>query len=143
MRRSLGVGFVLLLAVLLLNPSGAEAQTTGRARPTVGQNFPNPFNPTTKIPLTLPPEMFEGGKSVTVSMRITNMLLQHVAVPMALDHVEGNVRVTNLKYYEPGTHIAYWDGTDRNGDKVGSGYYLLHVEVNGERLEPKRLVVTK
>ena len=143
MRRSLGVGFVLLLAVLLLNPSGAEAQTTGRARPTVGQNYPNPFNPTTRIPLTLPAELFEGGKPVTVSMRITNMLLQPVAVPVALGHPEGNVRVTNLKYYEPGTHIMYWDGTDRDGRKVGSAMYLLHVEVNGERLTPIRLVVTK
>src|SRR5688572_24064995 len=117
MRRSLGVVFVLLLAVLLLTPSGAEAQTSGgRAKATVGQNYPNPFNPTTRIPLTLPPELFEGGKTVTVSMRITNYLLQPVAVPMALGHSEGNVRVTNLKYWEPGTHLAYWDGTDR---KIG------------------------
>jgi hypothetical protein len=142
MRRSLGVVFVLLLAVLLLTPNGAEAQV-GRAKPTVGQNYPNPFNPTTRIPLNLPAEMFEGGKSVTVSMRITNVLLQPVAIPMALTHPEGNVRVDNLKYYEPGTHIAYWDGTDRNGDKVGSGIYLLHVVVNGERLTPKQMVVTK
>ena len=143
MRRSLGVVFVLLLAVLLLRPSDAEAQTSGRAKPTVGQNYPNPFNPVTRIPLTLPPELFEGGKPVTVSMRITNVLLQHVAVPMALGHPEGNVRVTNLKYYEPGTHVMYWDGTDRNGNKVGSGIYMLETVVNGERLTPKQLVVTK
>ena len=143
MRRSLGVVFVLLLAVLLLAPSGAEAQTGGRAKPTVGQNYPNPFNPTTRIPLTLPEALFEGGKSVTVSMRIMNPLLQLVAIPMALGHPEGNVRVTNLKYSTPGTHVAYWDGTDRNGNKVGSGMYLLEVVVNGERLTPIKLVVTK
>ena len=144
MRRSLGVVFVLLLAALLLTPSGAEAQQTNeRARPRVGQNYPNPFNPETRIPILLPEWMFEGGKSVVVSMRILNIALQLVAVPMALDHPEGNVRVSNLQYWAPGEHIAYWDGTDRNGNKVGSGTYLLEIVVNGERLTPKKLVVTK
>ncbi|HUF51691.1 MAG TPA: hypothetical protein VMN60_12770 [Longimicrobiales bacterium] len=144
MRRSLGVGVVLLLAAaLLLMPTRAEAQQQGRAKPQIGQNYPNPFNPTTRIPIVLPEWMFEGGKSVTVSMRIVNAALQLVAVPMALEHTEGNARVADLKYWTPGAHVAYWDGTDRNGNKVGSGIYWLVWFVNGERQQPIKMTVTK
>jgi flagellar hook assembly protein FlgD len=72
------------------------------------------------------------------------VLQQLVAIPTALNHPEGNgVRVENLRYTAPGLHVAFWDGTDRDGRKVGSAVYFVQLEVNGRAAPPKRMVVTK
>jgi hypothetical protein len=141
MRRGIGVGVVLLLA-LGLNPTMLFGQDRRRPRVQLGQNYPNPFNPTTTIPFTLLPELFESGRPVVVTIRIYNALQQLVAIPRALDHpTAGDVK--GLEYTAPGDYEAYWDGTDRNGRKVASGVYYVRVEVNGERAPPKKMVVAK
>jgi hypothetical protein len=144
MRRGIGVGVVLLLALGLL-PATILGQEPGRRpRAQMGQNYPNPFNPTTTIPMTLPAEMFENGETVVVSIRIYNPLQQLVAVPKALNHpTKGDAEVLNLEYTAPGEYFAYWDGTSRDGRKVASGVYYMRWEVNGERYPPKKMVVAK
>jgi len=142
MRRGIGVGVVLLLA-LGLYPTMLFGQDQRRPRVQLGQNYPNPFNPTTTIPFLLPPELFESGKAV-VTIRIYNALQQLVAVPKALDHpTAGDALVENLEYTTPGDYEAYWDGTDKNGRKVASGVYYMRLEVNGERAPPRKMVVAK
>jgi len=144
MRRGIGVGVVLLLALGLL-PTTVWGQSPGR-RPRVqlGQNYPNPFNPTTTIPFTLPEELFESGKPVVVTIRIYNALQQLVAIPLARYHPSaGDALVENLEYTTPGDYEAYWDGTDKNGRKVASGVYYMRLEVNGERAPPRKMVVAK
>ncbi|HSJ10815.1 MAG TPA: hypothetical protein VK928_12905 [Longimicrobiales bacterium] len=143
MRRMIGVGVVLLLLALLI-PASAEAQSRGSREPKfqLGLSYPNPFNPETKIPFTLLPELFEQGRPVVVSMRIRNILGQLVAIPAALDHPDGNgVKVDNLVYTTAGPKEAYWDGYDRFGRKVASAMYLLELVVNGERAPPQKLMV--
>jgi hypothetical protein len=146
MRRWFGVGIVLLI-LASLSPDGAAAQGTTKRDPgsrVRRGNYPNPFNPVTKIPFELYEEDFPNGKPAVVSITIYNMLAQPVAVPTAMDHPQGNAAlVENLMYTEPGLKETFWDGTDRTKRKVASGVYYYIVVVNGVRSPPKRMVVTK
>lgn len=139
MRRRLLNG-VIFLAILAGIPTLASAQDPGSdASPRNSdsgfellQNYPNPFNPTTRIPFTLSQELFETSQdgSVTVTMRIFNVLQQLVASPTALGHPDGNgVLVEGLTYYTPGQKEAFWDGRDTDGRQVASGMYYLQMIV--------------
>jgi hypothetical protein len=146
MRRSAGVGVVLLLGLgMFATPTMAQSSSSTRDRGfQLQQNFPNPFNPETTIPFDLFPAMFESGKPVVVTIRIFNVLHQPVAIPTALNHPAGNgTAVENLEYASPGTHLAYWNGLDRDGRKVASGLYYVLLEVNGRRATPIKITVAK
>jgi hypothetical protein len=142
MRRTLGVGVVLLLAALFM-PSDVSAQQSSDQRANrLRQNYPNPFNPTTRIPFDLYEEDLVRGKAV-VSIRIKDILGRLVANPAAMNHPDGDVQVEELEYTTSGSKEAYWNGLDRYGRKVASGIYLLELIVNGERAPPKKIVVAK
>jgi ABC-type dipeptide/oligopeptide/nickel transport system permease subunit len=144
MRRVLGVGFVLLLALGLAPGSLFGQQSPSRDRGfQLNQNYPNPFNPETNLSFELRQQLFETGKPVKVTIRIFNVLQQLVAIPTALQHPLGNVPVEELIYETPGVKEAYWDGTDRNGRKVASGIYYMQLVVNGERPAVRKMVVAK
>ncbi|CAN5688797.1 hypothetical protein BH23GEM9_BH23GEM9_14290 [soil metagenome] len=144
MRRTLGVGVVLLLAILFM-PSDVWGQQSGeRAKSRLGANYPNPFNPETRIPFDLFDEDFVGGRPVVVSIRIRSVMGEVVAIPAALNHPDGNgVEVNNLQYTTPGEKTAYWNGLNRSGRKVASGIYYVELVVNGERAPPRQIVVAK
>ena len=73
----------------------------------LGQNFPNPFNPSTLIPF----EISEGGH---VRLDVFNILGQRV--------------VTLVDEVRPaGLHKAQWDGTDAAGRGVGAGVYIYRL----------------
>jgi hypothetical protein len=141
MRRICGVAVVLLLAFVAFD-SPASAQTTNRERGfQLGQNYPNPFNPETKIPFCLTESLFDEGKPVRVTLEIFTTLMQRVAVPTALNHPGGDgSRVQNLEYPAPACYEAYWDGKDREGNKVASGIYIYQLVVNGRRQMQKMVV---
>jgi hypothetical protein len=147
MRRVFGVTIVLLLALVCL-PADSFAQTGGAGGRDRGfqldANFPNPFNPETKIPFTLGEILFEEGKPVNVTLVIYNTLMQRVAIPVALDTDQGNAaRLENLEYTTPGRKEAHWDGLDRNGNQVASGIYLYQLIVNGVLSPLQRMFVAK
>ena len=75
----------------------------------LAQNFPNPFNPTTRIEYYLP-------MNNTISLTIYNMLGQEI------------VKLVNNKYTVGGSHFIVWNGTDKNGIKVGSGTYVYELK---------------
>ena len=139
MRRMYGVGVVLLLALgMFASPALAQGDP-GRQDRSGGLklNYPNPFNPETRIVFELPPELFESGKPVLVTVRVFNVLSQFVAIPTALNHQAGNrTPIDQLQYTSPGEHIAYWDGLNRDGREVASGRYYVLLEVNGRPLGP-------
>jgi hypothetical protein len=146
MGRFMSVGVVLLLGFgILSTPVSAQSGSGNRDRGfQLEQNFPNPFNPVTRIPFTLREELFEVGKPVVVTVRVYNVLRQLVAVPTALDHPSGNATpVEHLEYATPGRHVAYWDGLDRDGRKVASGIYFVLMWVNGEQGPPRKITVAK
>lgn len=76
----------------------------------LGQNFPNPFNPTTQIGFGLA----EPGR---VRLVVYNLLGQVVR-----DLVD--------EYRMAGAHAVTWDGKDAQGRQVASGIYLYRIEAN-------------
>jgi hypothetical protein len=107
------------------------------------QNYPNPFNPSTRIPFVLEGEIFEGGQSALVSLRVYNVLQQLIAIPTTLDHPDGaGLPVDQLTYAEPGGKLAFWDGKDRNGREVAAGIYYLQLVVNGSS-QVRKMVVSR
>lgn len=75
------------------------------------QNFPNPFNPSTKIKYHVP-------KNGRVNLEIFNLLGQKIKTL-----VDGEV---NSGIYE-----KIWDGKDQQGNFVASGIYIYQLKVKG------------
>ncbi|MGA9364217.1 MAG: FlgD immunoglobulin-like domain containing protein [Bacteroidota bacterium] len=70
-------------------------------------NYPNPFNPGTRISYSIP-------KRGDVAVQIFNALGQQV-------------RALVESYEEAGTHVVEWDGTDDHQQSVSTGVYLCVV----------------
>jgi hypothetical protein len=137
MRRILSV---FLLSGLLGFAPGISAQVPpGDARPTgeresgftLGPNYPNLFNPETRIPFDLHEVLFSSGGTAIVSVRIYNVLQQFVATPTALSHPSGRAPLVDLEYVTPGRYEAYWDGLDQSDRSVASGIYFVQMTING------------
>ncbi len=87
------------------------------------QNFPNPFNPATKIPFRL-------NEPARVSVRIFD--------------VAGKYLHTLLDKFLPvGEHLVDWDGTDESGLAQSSGVYFYRMTVNREFAETQRMVLMR
>jgi hypothetical protein len=73
------------------------------------QNFPNPFNPETRIQFSLP----EGQR-----------------VDLAVYDVHGRLVKELIDYqnYAPGTYTVDWDGTGNDGRKVASGIHFSRMQ---------------
>jgi len=74
------------------------------------QNFPNPFNPTTRIKYELP---------------------EAAEVRLAIYNIQG-VLVNELvnRYHETGTYAVSWSGEDQNGVQLPSGLYFARLITN-------------
>lgn len=93
----------------------------------VGANYPNPFNPSTRIPFVV------GG---AVGGGQTNVVLAVYSVTGA--------RVATLvrEARRPGTYVAYWSGLDDAGRAAASGIYFARLEV-GDATVARKLVLLK
>ena len=78
----------------------------------IKSNYPNPFNPSTKIRFGLPVES-------NVKVTIFNLLGEQV-----MEY--------NLGYLEPGYKSVTWYGKNMNGASVPSGMYFYRVSVGSE-----------
>jgi len=88
----------------------------------LGQNHPNPFNPTTTIEYTLPtPER------VAITIYDANGSL--------VARLDQGLRSS-------GTHKAQWDGKDSKGRAVASGVYFYRLDVSGH-VEPRKMTLLK
>jgi photosystem II stability/assembly factor-like uncharacterized protein len=99
------------------------------------QNFPNPFNPGTKIKFSLPLPRFASGRPskgevVYVRLVIYDVLGKEVAslIPPLRGGQEG---------LSPGTYEVYWDGS-----KYTSGVYFYKLITN-EYTETRKMVLLK
>ncbi len=77
----------------------------------IGHNYPNPFNPTTTIPVDI-------AKEQQVSMIIYNILGQEI-------------RVVKNEVMKPGYYNLQWDGKDNAGKTAASGQYFVRVVTEG------------
>jgi hypothetical protein len=88
----------------------------------LGQNTPNPFNPSTEISFTVT----RGGQG---SLRVYN--------------VKGElVRTLREGLIPAGAHVAVWDGRNEAGLAAGSGVYFYRLEVGAES-RTNRMVLLK
>ena len=74
----------------------------------LGNNYPNPFNPETFIPLELP-------EGTEVTLKIYNLLGEEI-------------RTLHKGYLDTGRHIFKWNGTNQSGQRCPSGVYLYRIE---------------
>ena len=79
----------------------------------LGRNFPNPFNPETTIPVTVPVR-------TDISLVIFDILGRQV-------------KVLQKGEMFPGHHYIKWDGKDRAGNPAASGIYFYQLIVNHSR----------
>ncbi len=150
MKRSLvALVFVLAAGVFMPDVAAAQDQSMRVSRPgmSLGQNFPNPFNPETNIPFSVGDEQqcsANPGKQYRVSLRILNLLPQHVATPVikgGAAGVAGGQPLENL-LLPCGDYVAYWDGKVRGtGRDAASGTYYYILDVDGKQLVKKMIVV--
>lgn len=139
---------VLALSVLVSHDLQAQAPDPAagrpRARGELGQNYPNPFDIDTRIPFAVgaPSECREPGRLHRVTLRVYNILLQLVAVPVlqggggsvADGQPLENVLLPCDKF------VAYWDGKllDTARD-AAAGVYIYQLEIDGRPVDVKRL----
>ena len=87
----------------------------------VYQNFPNPFNPTTTIHYTSPPNL------------VTKILIYDLL---------GNVINSFTRYDNvPGRKYITWNATNYVGQKVSSGIYFFSVETGGMKQTRKMILL--
>jgi hypothetical protein len=73
----------------------------------LGNNYPNPFNPSTQI-------RFEVPKQSRISVDIFSILGKHI-------------KNLTSKIYDPGNYNITWDGTNMKGEQVSSGIYIYRL----------------
>ncbi|HET7040474.1 MAG TPA: hypothetical protein VFI13_00580, partial [Gemmatimonadales bacterium] len=109
-RRILAVCRLVVPFLVGVGPPLAAQETRPPPLPPVavlGENTPNPFFPATLIPFTIRPEECTDGQQPLVSLKVYNVLVQVVAVPVLQSgkgEVLDNVRIPC------GSHVALWDG---------------------------------
>lgn len=117
-----------LTEVILVDRNGRDIPTSVKDNTPVAlrfelyPNYPNPFNPSTKIKYGLP-------KISRVKLTIYNVLGQHV-------------RVFDEGLKPSGFHEMIWDGKDSRGVLVGSGVYFCRFEA-GEFAEVKKMLLVR
>jgi hypothetical protein len=88
----------------------------------LGSNYPNPFNPSTTIPVTVP-------RASSVALRIYSILGEQV-------------RTLHAGPLEAGRHSFAWDGRSDHGGPVSAGMYVVYLSVDGgQRFTGKMLLV--
>ena len=114
-----GGAFVFLNQSAPATAVAAETPTTPSAF-VLGANYPNPFNPATTIPLTVPADAGEG------ALTIYNVLGQPVR------HVWAGSLAA-------GAHRLAWDGRDAQGQPVAAGVYWYRLQV-GDQTRTRKMV---
>jgi hypothetical protein len=118
-----GVSYSLALPAVITAVEGDAGRQTPTARPekfALRQNIPNPFNPETMIPYSLP--------QTEVRLEVYSLSGQ-------------NVRTLVNGIIPAGDHLVRWDGKDNTGRNVASGTYLARLLAGGGVKTVKMLLV--
>jgi len=87
----------------------------------LGQNFPNPFNPSTTIQYSLP----EAGPVSLKVYDIAGQLVRHL-----VDQPQG-----------AGSHQVLWDGLDESSVPTANGVYIYELKAGQYRALRKMLLI--
>jgi hypothetical protein len=79
----------------------------------LSQNFPNPFNPQTRIKVGIPDEQDIGEITITI-----------------YDIVGKKVKTLFKGNLDPGIHTITWNGSDASGKQVSCGTYFYYLKSN-------------
>jgi len=108
------------------NSPSLEVELIGGAKPnqfSLGDNYPNPFNPTTTVEFKIP-------IGADVKLNVYNLLGEKVAT------------VFNSNA-QPGNYKATWNGLDLNGNQVPSGTYLFELDAGEYFHQVKKMTMMK
>jgi hypothetical protein len=121
------IGNVTLLSGGLDAPQLIRLEQSIPKEFSLGNNYPNPFNPSTSFRLNI-------AKISDVEISIYNILGEHIQ----------SFSYENLS---AGSHEITWDGKNLSGEIVASGVYLLRVNIRDDAKElftaTKRLMMVK
>jgi hypothetical protein len=118
-----GEGYQANALIMLSELTGKPSETvakTANGKPqsfSLGQNFPNPFNPETTITFELP-------AASKVTLQIYNALGQEI-------------RTLTDSMFQPGVHRMVWDGKNDSGAQVTSGVYFYTIRAGSFSLTRK------
>ncbi|MCF7803355.1 MAG: S8 family serine peptidase [Candidatus Marinimicrobia bacterium] len=88
----------------------------------LGDNYPNPFNPETSISYQLP-------EKARVSLTVFD--IRGTTIQTLVEETQSS-----------GSHTVQWDGTSRSGEQVSSGVYFYRLQTGDRRLT-KKMVLTR
>ncbi len=103
-------------------PTAVAEEIPSASRPMLQPNFPNPFNPRTRL-------AFDIEQAGPVSLMIYDASGRKVAV--LADAI-----------FEAGHYVRSWDGRDDSGKAMPSGVYLAHLKA-GDRVETQKMALLK
>jgi hypothetical protein len=130
----------LLLTLGVGPPADGQQVRPPPQRPsaTLGENTPNPFFPATLIPFSIRPEECTDGQQPVVSLKVYNVLVQVVAVPVLQS---GKGESLDSFKISCGDHVALWDGRTLDGrTEPAPGVYYSQLTVDGVRYTRKMIV---
>ena len=129
------------LGLLVGIESPVAAQANGPPRIELKENYPNPFFPATTIPFEIGSEVCAKGRQPVVSLKIYNVLVQVVAIPLLAAGSDERVDSLRLRC---GRYRSYWDGKYLDGKAEATpGIYYSQLTVDGERFTRKMIVRKK
>ena len=90
----------------------------------LGNNYPNPFNPETTIPIQLP-------EKLNISLRVYNILGQCVRT------------IVNNRVMDAGKYNITFDGKDQSGRILPTGIYIYRIETDKFKNHAKKMIMIK
>jgi hypothetical protein len=133
-------GWWLGLLVGVGSPVAAQANVLP-PRVELKENYPNPFFPATTIPFEIAQKVCSGGHQPVVSLKIYNVLVQVVAIPVLANGAAERLDSLRLRC---GEYHAYWDGRYLDGrGEATPGVYYYQLTVDGERYTRKMIAQKK
>ena len=100
-------------------PTGIDGET---GKPFASYNYPNPFNPTTRIRYMVP----DPGSMVRITVYDLSGRLVRTLVDEELPG---------------GTYMAVWHGRDDTGKRMSSGVYFYRIEIGNYRVDRKMVML--
>ncbi len=105
------------------NPHSGGAATSAPVFAKLHGNYPNPFNPVTKIDFSLK-------QSAEIELDVYNIRGQLV-------------RTVVDEHFTAGRHQVVWDGTNQNRKQVATGIYFYRLKANGKAIGTRKMLLLK